>query len=52
MLAMDGCSVSGWIIIINGNCQSNIVCDGDSYWFDCCSDFGQDVGWCRGGALE
>jgi hypothetical protein len=42
----QGCTVSQFIVLINGNCKSNIVCDGISYWFDCCSDFGTAVGWC------
>lgn len=43
----EGCHVHPVIIIINGDCQGTLACDGDLYKIPCCSDFGKDVGWCR-----
>lgn len=43
----DGCTVNPVIVIINGDCQGTLSCGGELYQIPCCSDFGQDVGWCR-----
>jgi hypothetical protein len=42
-----GCAVAQIKLIVNGNCVGSVCCDGDCYQIPCCSDFGQDVGWCE-----
>lgn len=41
------CRVGVVNVIVNGDCANAIYCDGEEYWFDCCSDLGTDLGWCR-----
>jgi|AntRauTorcE11898_2_1112593.scaffolds.fasta_scaffold34051_1 hypothetical protein len=47
----DGCNVSPIRLIINDNCTGRVCCgefmDQECYDIPCCSDFGQDVGWCE-----
>ena len=45
--AFEPCRVGIVTITINGNCMNTVTCGEDVFWLDCCSDFGQDVGWCE-----
>jgi len=46
--AIEECTVSPIIVYFNGECSGKVHCGRDTFWIACCSDFGQDVGWCRG----
>lgn len=41
------CDVHQITITINGDSQGTVKCGDTFYRIPCCSDFGNDVGWCR-----
>jgi len=40
------CHQNPVIVVINGDCNGTLSCDGELIHIPCCSDFGTDVGWC------